>query len=148
MSDVKHIKEVVQNFEKSLQEMLGGKVSVIWVPENQLNDLDALKTIIYTVTLITWEQIKKKNRRQGIVEARHLFCWFAHYKFGKNKSDLMRIMGIDHTTVIHGIKKVNDLLEAKDVVITEHFSKITSMVNSYEESKIKGEQFAVAGAGQ
>jgi hypothetical protein len=135
MSDVKQIHRLISDFESQLQGMVGGKVSISWVPANLVSDLEMLKMIILNVTKVSWPDITSKSRYRHIVMARHLFCWFAFHRFGRNKSDLKRIIGIDHTTVIHGIKMVDDLLQTKDVLMCDCFNKISNQLIKYEETK-------------
>ena len=64
------------------------------------------------------ELLKRKTRKREIVEARQLYFRRAREISGKSFSDIGSLLGLDHATVMAGIKHVND---TKD--LTEKYNK-------------------------
>ena len=54
---------------------------------------------------IEWERISGRKRDQHIVEARHLLCYLLD-RAGYTRAAIGRILGRDHSTIIHAIGRV------------------------------------------
>jgi chromosomal replication initiator protein len=58
------------------------------------------------------EQIQSQNRLRAIVEARHvLFYLMRNSRFDFGVTEIGLIFNRDHTTVIHGVKQINNLIQ-------------------------------------
>lgn len=145
MGNVIHINQAVKEFAVNLQKKIGGNVVIHWTPEAvQLADIDVLKNIINEQLQISWDDIKGISRLREITIGRHLFFWFAFYRCQKSKSGISRMLGINHATVCHGIKSVQDLLDAKDEKMSDAFAKVLKYMNEYEQTKNPAEVKAAA----
>lgn len=60
---------------------------------------------------INVEDIKRKNRRKDIVEARQLFYYFARSKFDVTLKTIADYLGQDHTTIVHGLTALQDKID-------------------------------------
>jgi len=60
------------------------------------------------------ERVKQKGRYRELVICRHLFYYLSKYYYGAKLRDIGAITGVDHTSVIHGIQLINDMVSIKD----------------------------------
>ena len=66
--------------------------------------------VVSDVTKINVLCFSMQIRKREIVTARHLFCYFAKLMTNKSLTDIGRYIDRDHATVMHAIKKINNLL--------------------------------------
>lgn len=78
--------------------------------------------IISSVTGIPIPEILGKSRKSEIVEARHLLCYSLRKRH--TTSEVGRMVNIDHSSVVHAVKKIKDLLSINDKRAVELISKI------------------------
>ena len=81
---------------------------------NRPRTFDDVLRVVSCYLGISPQELKEKSRKRNLVFARHLIFYFA-----KNKTQLTLVsigepFGFDHTTVLHGIQKINDYLDVKD----------------------------------
>ncbi len=56
-------------------------------------------------------ELMSPSRQQPIVKARFILYWIFHERMHRSKCHVGRIMNKDHSSVYHGVKKVNESLE-------------------------------------
>jgi chromosomal replication initiation ATPase DnaA len=82
-----------------------------------------IKSIITTVCEyygIEEAALKEKNRNRDLVKARQM-CWSFLDEIGVGCVKAAKIMGgFDHTTVLHGIKTLNDVKSVTPEIMTEY----------------------------
>ena len=76
---------------------------------------------------VTRAQLVSSSRKRTLVIPRQIFCHIL-YRTGKfSLGAIGQLLGNrDHTTVIHSVKSVTELLEIKDAQVTEIYNKIKS----------------------
>lgn len=62
----------------------------------------AMVALVYGVT---YSDIMSKRRLRNIVLARQAACWMLKFSRGYSQPEIGRLLGIDHTTVLHGLGK-------------------------------------------
>jgi len=62
---------------------------------------------------IPLSDIQSKSRKWEIVTARQVYSYFLRNN-GYNLNEICRIFGLNHSTVLHGIKKTEDLIKIND----------------------------------
>ena len=75
------------------------------------------KNIIITICNhlgITHNQLKSGCRERDYFTSRHLCFYFLRKYTNETLSAIGKLFNKDHTTVIHGIAKINDFLEIRD----------------------------------
>lgn len=60
---------------------------------------------------IPMEQIMSKSRRRERVLCRHIIRYFYNKHISKSPSQAARVYDIDHTTIYHSIKYVEDMMD-------------------------------------
>lgn len=79
-----------------------------------------LLSVVSFVSGMPEYDIRSQNRARGLVLCRHVYYYIAREKMGLKLVDIGSVFGSDHTTVIHGISKVKDMLSIGDE-ITQQF---------------------------
>ncbi|MFA9212509.1 MAG: helix-turn-helix domain-containing protein [Candidatus Methylacidiphilales bacterium] len=75
-------------------------------------------------TGITVYQIKQQNRKREIAEVRQILFYILRYsRFGFGVSELGRFFERDHTTIVHSVKCVNNLM-ATDYEYKQYVEKL------------------------
>jgi len=80
---------------------------------------DALRPSMGQIIAVTAElmdfrpiEIMRQNRSEGVVLARHLAMYVAVRSFGYGMSEMGRHLRRDHTTVMHGVARIEGMIEA------------------------------------
>ncbi len=85
------------------------------------------KSIVDTVskvTCVSLQDLENDSKKRRLVIARHL-CFFYLRKYtDKSLSEIGTLFNRDHTTVMHGIKTVGDLVYIKDKELAATMFKI------------------------
>jgi chromosomal replication initiation ATPase DnaA len=92
-----------------------------------------LLNIILVVCGVSKEQFYSDKRGRNIVLARHLFSYISRFKLGNKLVPIAQFIGRNHTTVIHGITTISNLLSVNDQEVqTLYLSIIDSISKEYE----------------
>jgi hypothetical protein len=83
------------------------------------------------------ERVKTKGRYRELVICRHLFYYLSKYYYGAKLRDIGAITNVDHTSVIHGINLINDLLYIKDDTTTKAVEQIQIFIRERYQSDKK-----------
>ena len=77
---------------------------------------------------VTEEQLVQPGRIQVFVECRYLLIYLIYHKWSIPKSYIAWFFGYDHTTIIHGIRMIEDMLEV-DRGFQEYFDNINALLD-------------------
>lgn len=73
---------------------------------------------LYEITRLTPEQIRQACRKRRISRPRQAAMYALHRRTLWSSPQIAKFLGLkDHTSVLHGIKKIEALLEAKDDIV-------------------------------
>lgn len=106
-------KQVIKSLEnkiKDLQKYIDG------------TEVEKRIRIVCEATGIPQKDVFSKSRKAEIVEARHLLCYLLNKDL--TTMDVGKVMGLDHSTVVHAVKKIKDLLSINDKRIVELVNKV------------------------
>ena len=87
-----------------------------------------LLSVISFVSGLPEDEIRGQNRARGLVLCRHAYYFLAREKMGLKLAQIGEVFGSDHTTVIHGIKKVKDMISIKDEITLNFINNINSCI--------------------
>lgn len=73
--------------------------------------------IVCDVFDIDQVQLRKRCRKRELVVARYMCCFFIRKYTTKTLAYVAEMFNQDHTTVIHGITTINNLMDIKDPAI-------------------------------
>ena len=69
-------------------------------------NLQSILQIISEYYGVSENLIKSKSRKDEVVKARHAYFYIAYKTSGKGLAEIGKLVNRDHTTVIHGIRKI------------------------------------------
>lgn len=102
------------------------KISYMLVPAVPKVDLgfdstrsDRIIGIVCAYYNTNYDKIKKKGRRRGVVMPRQISMYFLrkHTKIGV--TNIARLFRMDHTTVIHSSRTIEDLIFSDETIRTQ-----------------------------
>ena len=126
------INDYIATMEVQLSHTLGKKVTVhIDVEEWRQGDIGTIAAIVSDTLGVSLVDMVLKNRKPAISEARQL-CWLLlQRKCALSLSAIGRYFGgRDHTTILHGIEHIQNLLDAGDEVVTAKYEKIQNALKN------------------
>ena len=62
---------------------------------------------------VTKKEMTSKSRKKEFVEARHVAMYLIHKKLNRTQEATGEIFDRDHSTVVHALKKVNNIMETE-----------------------------------
>ena len=74
------------------------------------------------------DAIKGQNRARGLVLCRHAYYYIARKNMGLKLAEIGLFFGSDHTTVIHGINKVKDMISIGDEITCQFIEQVNSCI--------------------
>ena len=87
-----------------------------------------LLSVISFVSGLPEDAIRSQNRARGLVLCRHAYYFLARQKMGLKLAEIGEVFGADHTTVIHGVQKVKDMLSIGDEITSNFINNINSCI--------------------
>lgn len=69
-------------------------------------------------------RIHKKEKPQELVEARQVFCFYARLLTDAGWSGIGKLIGKDHTSCISGNRRVSELLDVKDEIMSQKLTTV------------------------
>lgn len=139
MSRVKEVRTIDTILTRAEQEILiltGLKMRVLIAPEicNEDNkDVEGLFRVVCSSLGLLTTEVAEKRRNVEMVNARHLFYHFAKIYFPSVTLKHMAYVagGQDHTTVLHGLSKVSDLLETEERIFMTRYNTVLEAVTQW-----------------
>jgi len=87
-----------------------------------------LLSVISFVSGLPEDEIRGQNRARGLVLCRHTYYYIARKNMGLKLAEIGEVFGADHTTVIHGINKVKDMISIDDEITSNFINNINSCI--------------------
>jgi hypothetical protein len=88
-----------------------------------------LLSVISMVSGLPENEIKGQNRARGLVLCRHVYYYIARKKMGLKLVYIGALFGSDHTTVIHGINKITDMLSINDEITCQFINQVNMFIH-------------------
>jgi chromosomal replication initiation ATPase DnaA len=111
------ISNIVGTRIKLIQQMddNAAKVQGLHDKAEELKQIVLQETSLYWKQIISWRQVQSSSRKKPIVTARHLYCYYAKFSLQRTLTAIGQELGErDHSTALHSIQTVKDLLSVKD----------------------------------
>jgi len=83
-----------------------------------------LLSVISFVSGLPEDAIRSQNRARGLVLCRHAYYFLARQKMGLKLAEIGEVFGADHTTVIHGVQKIKDMLSIGDEITCQFIEQV------------------------
>lgn len=104
--------------------------------------MDNIERIVCRYYKINSFNLNNRTRKRGIVQARQICHFFSKKMTKKSLSDIGNRFGcVDHSTVMHSIKTINNLIECDRFIKQdiEYFSKILGInIDTINSNKTTG----------
>ena len=78
----------------------------ITFPRGPAHMPDALERVC-RAAVVPASAIRSGSRKGYLARPRQIFCWIAHRKLARSLSTIGKYIGRDHTTVLHGVRRVD-----------------------------------------
>ncbi len=128
------VQEILDKCHAEIQALTGYKVTLNFSLKFHYLSTRVLAGIITDVCEVSWEQVTGSSRKGVLVIARHLYCYFAKEVQKKKYIQIGQILERDHTTVMHSVNHVKNMVEVSDELYMTYFSEIEKRINKYLES--------------
>jgi hypothetical protein len=83
-----------------------------------------LLSVISFVSGLPEDAIRSQNRARGLVLCRHAYYFLARQNMGLKLAEIGEVFAADHTTVIHGVQKVKDMLSIGDEITSQFIDQV------------------------
>lgn len=143
------INAIVTEAEDRIEKLIGSPIYLYMKTGSFRSKEEAVRTTVCKLYGVTWEEIKSPVRSRHITDARFMYCWFLMRHVRKSTyAAIGRSLNRDHTSIIHAVAKVNDLLFVKDPTFTENAKFIKQQIFIDElKTNESGDTGAGAGTG-
>lgn len=129
------IKELINGWQKELRKKTASRVLLVAIVPDECNiPFEELVKIICKVTNVSFDSIKNGSRKTNKVLTRHLISYYARKNYGYAYSLIGELLGgQDHTTVINGARRIQELISTSDKIVCNAVVKINLAI---EKEKI------------
>jgi uncharacterized protein YaaQ len=87
-----------------------------------------LLSVISFVSGLSDNEIRSQNRARVLVLCRHAYYYIARQNMGLKLAESGSFFGNDHTTVIHGINKVKDMISIGDEITCQFIEQLDQCI--------------------
>ncbi|MGN6438520.1 MAG: helix-turn-helix domain-containing protein [Agriterribacter sp.] len=125
------IQTVLKSAGESIAQLIGREVEVFYrLKDNRVN-VTTIWNAVLAVTGVSDQSIMGKARYKEIVSARQLFCYLAKRYTGLTLVEIGKYLGgRDHTTVIHSLQRMNELIDSNDDIVIDMIAKVEAYFSS------------------
>jgi chromosomal replication initiation ATPase DnaA len=138
------VSEVIERAQDAISFLSGRKVSLMIIVLNEAAEDEKLRKrdiilrqiILDVCEVESWERLISKDRKRELVIGRQLYCYYAKQILGSSLKTIGKAVGgRDHTTAIHSIQTIKDLVWQKDADILDSMKHIEDKIkiNIYED---------------
>jgi chromosomal replication initiation ATPase DnaA len=122
------IQQVLNDCEQEISRITGKNVEVFFKYCYEPVILENIMSVVTKVCNVSYEDISGTCRKNNIVTARHLFFYIAVRLEKQTLIRVARMTNKDHTTVINGVRHVENMLFTKDHVFTTAYNDIICLL--------------------
>lgn len=126
------VKKIIAQCERRVKKLTGNGAMMMMFYKKQ-NDVIPYEKVADAVCMVsgkTYYEVLEPTRKQEIVKARQLICFYANYYSNTSHVMLAKELGYrDHTTSVTGSKKIKDLIESGDPAVIKMVSQINKQLN-------------------
>ncbi len=92
---------------------------------------EQLLSIISQLTGIKEDDILSKSRNRKVCESKQLYAYFLRVKFQMKLKDIGKIMKCDHSSVMHNIKVVQNMIDINDESVMMYIESINTHIEHF-----------------
>ncbi len=132
------IKKILRQCERKIMKMTGkGPISIFILNSHSATiPYEDIERIVCEVGGMALEDVLRGSRRVEYKTVRQLLCFYARTHTSMSyKSIGEKISEYHHTTVMHSIKRIKDLIESDDTDVGRHVMEINKRIAQLKEVK-------------
>lgn len=95
---------------------------------NYMLTKENLLSVICFVSGESEDAIRGNLRYRNLVLARHIYFHIARNVMGLKLTEIGKFIGRDHTTVMHGLSRIGDMVFTKDVTTLNMLDQVTLLI--------------------
>jgi chromosomal replication initiation ATPase DnaA len=126
------VKKIIAQCERRVKKLTGNSAILMMFYKKQA-DLIPYENVVDAVCMVTgltFFEITEHTRKQEIVKARQLICFYANHYSNRTHLSIAQDLGYnDHTTSIAGSNKIKDLIETGEPSVIKWVSQINKQLN-------------------
>lgn len=129
------VKKVLRQCERKIMKMIGKGPVSIFILNSQPATIpyEDIERIVCEVMGMTPETALRGSRRVEYKTVRQLLCFYARAHTSMSyKSIGEKINEYHHTTVMHSIKRIKDLIESDDTDVSRHVIEINKRIAQFK----------------
>lgn len=138
--EIKRLRLVISDMNQTHQREIKELKNQIIRPRCKINELDAEWTeamrVVCIIYDVTPDVIVEKVRKQGIMDARHLFCYLCKKHLKMTYLSIGNILHRDHSTIIHSVQTFDDLIKY-DRSINQSYTEALSLLGLHLHERNK-----------
>lgn len=124
------VNQKIAAWEAELRSLTGNQLLKLRVDHPAQINIEDLVEIVSMATEIPARAICGKDRHREVMVSRQLVYWFAYYcGLGNNRQIGEYLGNRDHSTVINGRKKVDDMIKTKDGMYIKAIADVQALLN-------------------
>lgn len=122
---------IIRRAESMISRIHGTPVKLVAKFPHSDTTLDVIKLAVCDEFRIKWEDIVNRSRKREIVIARQLFSYACMKHLSVGSSYLGRLLGRDHTSIIHNRRMVENFLSINDSIFCDHLRNIEATIEQF-----------------
>lgn len=128
---VTKIHGILDSCRKQIEKEIGVEVTINYKLKFHHLSTYELREIVLSVCNVTWAELTSKVRKSEIIIARQLYSFFARTVQKKSLRVISDEVGNgDHTSVMHSVKIIRDMIDSKNELYIQYFTEIESRINN------------------
>jgi chromosomal replication initiation ATPase DnaA len=129
INDFPGVKKILDRCQEDVQEIIGLPVGIKFLIDIKSKTEVDIREAICIVCNVTWDQVIKSDRYRNLVIARQLYCYFVKKFTQLTLREIGKHIGDrDHTTVIHSIDSLNNLIDSKNEEAVDKLNKVNAIL--------------------
>lgn len=124
------VKKIIRHCERRVKKLTGNSaILIMFLKPAKILPFDDIIKLVCDTTGEPYDKILKRGRKTEVVVTRQLICFYAKQYCGLSHKRIANGLGYDdHTTSIHSIQNIKDLIESGDSYVTSLVSKINQQL--------------------
>lgn len=128
------VKEILARSEKRIRALTGNDTIMLLVTKepNVRTSYEQIEAIICDVLSVSATNVRSKSRKRELSIARQLIAYYAKECCGMTfKSIGLKLGGRDHTTMMHSVRHISDLLDTGDPLVSNDVKRINRKLSQF-----------------
>lgn len=125
------VQEILDKCHADIQALTGHQITLSFSLKFHYLSTRVLIGIVTDVCEVSWDNITGNSRKGLLVLPRHLYCYFAREYQKKTLIQIAQLLGRDHTSVMHSISHVKNMVANSDELYMIYFSEIEKRINQH-----------------